>query len=65
MINWARRRRWALRTDTSHADHVSRAAGVLEDAHVLVVGMGGVGGYAADAIARSGVGEITPVAGLS
>ena len=39
-------------------------AGVLQDAHVLVVGMGGVGGYAADAIARSGVGEITPVAGV-
>lgn len=31
----------------------------LSQAHVLVAGLGGVGGYAAEAICRSGVGEIT------
>ncbi len=31
----------------------------LENAHVAVFGIGGVGGHAADALVRSGVGEIT------
>ncbi len=31
----------------------------LKNAHVLIVGLGGVGGYAAEQIARSGVGEMT------
>ena len=31
----------------------------LQDAHVLVVGLGGVGGMAAEMICRSGVGEMT------
>ncbi len=31
----------------------------LANAHVLIVGMGGVGSYAAEAIARSGVGKLT------
>lgn len=33
----------------------------LMDAHVLVVGLGGVGSFAAESIARSGVGRITVV----
>jgi tRNA A37 threonylcarbamoyladenosine dehydratase len=36
---------------------------VLEKAHVLVVGLGGVGSYAAEFIARSGVGNMTIVDG--
>lgn len=32
---------------------------LLRDAHVLVVGLGGVGAYAAEMIARAGVGELT------
>ena len=35
----------------------------LERAHVLVIGLGGVGSYAAEFIARSGVGEMTIVDG--
>ena len=31
----------------------------LAAAHVCVVGLGGVGGYAVEALARSGVGELT------
>lgn len=31
----------------------------LQNAHVLVAGLGGVGGYAAEAICRAGVGEMT------
>ena len=33
----------------------------LENAHVAVFGIGGVGGHAADALVRSGIGEITIV----
>ncbi len=32
---------------------------LLESAHIVVVGVGGVGGYAAEGLARSGVGRIT------
>lgn len=35
----------------------------LAQAHVLIVGLGGVGSYAAEAIARSGVGHMTIVDG--
>lgn len=35
----------------------------LKQAHVLVVGLGGVGSYAAEALARAGVGEMTIVDG--
>ena len=30
----------------------------LRDAHVCIIGIGGVGSWAAEAIARSGVGEL-------
>ena len=33
----------------------------LFDAHVMVIGVGGVGSFAAEALARSGVGRITLV----
>lgn len=33
----------------------------LEDAHVVVIGLGGVGGYAAEGLVRSGIGKITLV----
>ena len=35
----------------------------LQNAHVLVIGLGGVGSYAAEAIARRGVGKMTIVDG--
>ncbi|MCE2961887.1 MAG: ThiF family adenylyltransferase [Chitinophagales bacterium] len=35
----------------------------LKQAHILVVGLGGVGSYAAEALIRAGVGEITIVDG--
>ena len=33
--------------------------GILKNAHVLVVGLGGVGAYAAEMIARAGIGRMT------
>jgi len=36
---------------------------IIHDSHVCVVGMGGVGSWAAEALARSGVGRITLVDG--
>ena len=35
----------------------------LNKAHVLIVGLGGVGSYAAEAIGRSGVGKMTIIDG--
>src|SRR3954468_10314862 len=35
----------------------------LTDSHVLIVGLGGVGSYAAEAIGRSGVGKMTIIDG--
>jgi tRNA A37 threonylcarbamoyladenosine dehydratase len=35
----------------------------LQNAHVLIVGLGGVGSYAAEALCRAGVGELTIVDG--
>ena len=35
----------------------------LNNAHVLIVGLGGVGSYAAEAIGRSGVGKMTIIDG--
>ena len=37
------------------------AAAALRQAHVVVVGLGGVGSWAAEALARTGIGEITLV----
>lgn len=47
-------------------DRTKRLLGIeamkkLENMHVAVFGIGGVGGHAADALARSGIGEITIV----
>ena len=35
----------------------------LQDAHVLVVGLGGVGGYAVEQLCRAGIGNLTIVDG--
>ncbi|MBL7788458.1 MAG: tRNA threonylcarbamoyladenosine dehydratase [Chitinophagales bacterium] len=35
----------------------------LQNAHILVIGLGGVGSYAAEALARAGIGEMTIVDG--
>jgi tRNA A37 threonylcarbamoyladenosine dehydratase len=36
---------------------------ILQKAHVLIVGLGGVGSYAAEALCRAGIGELTIVDG--
>ena len=36
---------------------------ILQNAHVLIVGLGGVGSYAAEALCRAGIGELTIVDG--
>jgi tRNA A37 threonylcarbamoyladenosine dehydratase len=41
----------------------SDAIQILKKSHVLIVGLGGVGSYCAEAIARAGVGELTIVDG--
>ena len=47
----------------------SEKLNILRNAHVLVVGVGGVGAYAAEMVARAGIGELTiadaDVVGLS
>ncbi|MBE6811794.1 MAG: tRNA threonylcarbamoyladenosine dehydratase [Ruminococcaceae bacterium] len=49
---------WMQRTKTLlGADAVSR----LHDAHIIVFGLGGVGSFAAEALARCGVGALTVV----
>ena len=55
--------------DVSREARMQRAAmllspeqlGRLEDAHVMLLGLGGVGSYAAEALARAGVGRMTLV----
>jgi tRNA A37 threonylcarbamoyladenosine dehydratase len=54
--------------DTSWMERTSLLVGAaglqkLVNAHVLVVGLGGVGSYAAEAIGRSGVGKMTIIDG--
>ncbi|MBI2723181.1 MAG: tRNA threonylcarbamoyladenosine dehydratase [Bacteroidetes bacterium] len=54
--------------DTSWMERTSLLVGQkglekLNNAHVLIVGLGGVGSYAAEAIARSGVGKMTIIDG--
>lgn len=46
-----------LRTEMVLGD---RALEKLSRCHVAVFGLGGVGSYAAEILARSGVGELTP-----
>ncbi|MBL7900527.1 MAG: tRNA threonylcarbamoyladenosine dehydratase [Bacteroidia bacterium] len=57
-------------TDTSWMERTKLLLGdkgleKLTSAHVLIVGLGGVGSYAAEAIGRSGVGKITIIDGDS
>ena len=47
-------------------DRIARLTGVgglesLHNAHVMVIGLGGVGSYAAEGLARSGVGRLSLV----
>ncbi|MBA3663180.1 MAG: tRNA threonylcarbamoyladenosine dehydratase [Bacteroidetes bacterium] len=54
--------------DTSWMERTSLLVGAkglekLNNAHVLIVGLGGVGSYAAEAIARAGVGKMTIIDG--
>lgn len=51
---------WLERTRLLIGDE---AIGKLEKSHVLVVGLGGVGAYAAEQICRAGVGQMTIVDG--
>ena len=51
---------WEERTYRLMGD---KAAEALARAHVMIVGVGGVGAYAAEMIARAGIGRITIVAG--
>lgn len=53
-------RQWLSRTALITGEH---GLDRLERAHVLVIGLGGVGSYAAEFIARAGVGEMTIVDG--
>ncbi len=49
---------WKERTELLIGEKVMQE---LSQKHVLVVGVGGVGAYAAEMIVRAGVGEITIV----
>lgn len=51
-------RDWQSRTDLLLGD---TALHKLRESHLLLVGLGGVGGYAAELLARSGVGRMTIV----
>ena len=47
---------WKTRTELVMGTEALQS---LAKAHVLVVGLGGVGGYAAEMLARAGIGEMT------
>lgn len=49
---------WLSRTELLIGEENIRK---LQDSHVLIAGLGGVGGYAAESITRAGVGSITIV----
>jgi tRNA A37 threonylcarbamoyladenosine dehydratase len=51
---------WLSRTQLMIGDEKIR---VLNNSHVLVVGMGGVGSFAAEFVARAGVGQMTIIDG--
>ena len=53
-------RKWLSRTELLIG---KSAVERLEQAHVLVIGLGGVGSFAAEFIARAGVGEMTIIDG--
>lgn len=53
-------KRWMQRTRLLVGDDGLNA---LQNAHVLIVGLGGVGSYAAEALCRAGIGELTIVDG--
>jgi tRNA A37 threonylcarbamoyladenosine dehydratase len=54
MTDWKDRTRLLLREDK---------LSILENAHVLIIGVGGVGAYAAEMLCRAGVGKLTLVDG--
>lgn len=55
----------SIRFDRTKALIGAEAFGKIEKSHVLVVGLGGVGGAAVEVLARSGVGKLTLVDGDS
>ena len=70
MLWWLCAARWLISKLTSSADYQRRFGGLdrlygvtgaanVRDAHVAVVGIGGVGSWVAEALARSGVGRLT------
>lgn len=53
-------------TVPKHFDRNARLWGIegakrLNDSHVMIIGLGGVGSYAAEALARSGIGKLTVI----
>ncbi|MBN2524318.1 MAG: tRNA threonylcarbamoyladenosine dehydratase [Bacteroidales bacterium] len=50
------KKEWRVRTELLiGSDNIQK----LEDAHVFIAGLGGVGGYAAEQLCRAGIGELT------
>ena len=63
VINWAHGSCGGIFMDLSRLTALTgtEAAEKLKNSHVMIFGLGGVGGYTAEALARSGVGALTPV----